>query len=159
LLGKRDDAANIDHGGGVLESDLAQAIERYHESTGAFITGDPEPQKRFWSRRDDVTLANPLGPPVRGWSEVERTMERAASAIREGERPSYERVSEYATSDLAYILEIEHARAKFGGSDQFATISLRATTVWRREEEGWKIALRHADPITTPRSMDSLLVQ
>ncbi len=34
-------------------------------------------------------------------------MERAASQLREGEPTRFERISDYATADLAYILEIE----------------------------------------------------
>ncbi len=52
-----------------MESDLAQTIEHYYETIAAVLTGDAEPQKDLCSRRDDVTLANPLGPPARGWSE------------------------------------------------------------------------------------------
>ena len=40
-------------------SDLAQFIQQYHHSIDAIVRGDPEPQKRLWSRGDDVTLANP----------------------------------------------------------------------------------------------------
>src|SRR5215211_3102748 len=40
-------------------SDFAQVIEEYHRTIDAIVTGDPEPQKRLWSRGDDVTLANP----------------------------------------------------------------------------------------------------
>ncbi len=39
----------------------------------------------MFSRRDDVTLANLYGPPVRGWDQAETTMERAASLYRDGE--------------------------------------------------------------------------
>ena len=31
-----------------------------------FVKGNPEPAKELFSRKDDVTLANPLGPPARG---------------------------------------------------------------------------------------------
>jgi hypothetical protein len=51
-------------------SDLEQFIERYHRALDAFVQGDPEPVQQLFSRRDDVTLANPLGPAVRGWSQV-----------------------------------------------------------------------------------------
>lgn len=54
-------------------SDLGQFTEQYHRAIGAFAGGDPEPVKKLFSRRDDVTLANPLGPPVRGWSQVEQS--------------------------------------------------------------------------------------
>src|SRR5688572_13146857 len=129
-------------------SDLAQAIEQYHRALDAFVKGDPEPDKQLFSRRDNVTLANPLGPPAHGWNRVEETMERAASLLRDGEPIAFERISEYATADLAYIVEIERTQVKLGGAAEAAHTSLRATTIFRREDDGWKIVHRHADPIT-----------
>jgi hypothetical protein len=38
--------------------------EMYRASVEAFIQGDPAATKLLWSRRDDVTLANPLGKIV-----------------------------------------------------------------------------------------------
>ena len=140
-------------------SDLAQVIEQYHQALDAFVKGDPEPAKKLFSRRDDVTLANPLGPPARGWTQVEQTMERAASHYREGEPTSFERISDYATADLAYILEIERVRTKVGGADEMAPVSLRATSIFRREDGDWTIVHRHADPITAPRPIESVLEQ
>jgi hypothetical protein len=46
----------------MAQSELAQVIEEYHRTIDAIVTGDPEPQKRLWSRGDDVTLANPSAP-------------------------------------------------------------------------------------------------
>ena len=140
-------------------SDLAQVIEEYHRALEAFVKGDPEPNKKLFSRRDDVTLANPLGPPARGWNQVETTLDRAASLLREGEATRFERISEYATADLAYILEIERTRAKVGGADEMSPISLRVTTIFRREDDGWRIVHRHADPITSPRPIESAVEQ
>ncbi len=119
----------------------------------------PEPQKRLFSRSDDATLANPLGPPARGWSQIVETLERAASQLREGEAVRFEGISHYGTADLAYMLEIERVRVKVGGSNEFAPVSLRVTTIFRREDGEWKIVHRHADPITTPRPPASILEQ
>ncbi len=47
----------------MLESDLAAAIEQDRQALDALLTGDAEPKKRMLSWRDDVTLADPLGPP------------------------------------------------------------------------------------------------
>jgi ketosteroid isomerase-like protein len=140
-------------------SDLAQVIEQYHRAVFAFVQGDPEPYKKLSSRRGDVTLANPLGPPARGWNQVEEALDRAASQLRGGEPIRSERISEVVTADLAYTLEIERTRIKAGGSDKIAPISLRVTTVFRREDGEWRIVHRHADPITSPRSLESLLQQ
>ena len=139
--------------------DLAQMIEAYQRSLDAFVQGDPELQKPLWSRRDDVTLANPLGPPALGWEQVEKAMDDAASQIREGEPVRIERLSGYETPDLAYSLVIQGTRAKMGGSIEMADISLRVTTIFRREEGEWKIVHRHADPITTTRPPESVLQQ
>jgi ketosteroid isomerase-like protein len=140
-------------------SDLAQFIEQYHQSIDAIVRGDPEPQMRLWSRGDDVTLANPLGPPVRGWDRVKEHLERAAASAREGEPLSYERIAEYATAELGYNVELERTRAKFDGADEMTPISLRVTTIFRREDGEWRIVHRHADALTGPRSAASVAEQ
>lgn len=141
----------------MFQDDLEQVIEGYHRGVEAFVTGDPEPQKRLWSRRPDVTLANPLGPPARGWEQVELAADRAAAQIREGEPIRFERISGDASEDFAYILEFERTRAKLGGGDQAVPISLRVTTIFRREDGAWRIVHRHADPITSPRPVEAVI--
>lgn len=140
-----------------MGSDLEELLEQYHRALGAVIKGDPSPQERLWSRREDVTLANPLGPPARGWTEVSSTLRRAVSQLSDGEVLAFERISGYSDDDLAYILEIERCRVKVGGARELAPSSLRVTTIFRREEDGWKILHRHADPITTPRPVESVV--
>ena len=138
-------------------ADLGQFIEQYHRALDALVQGDPEPVQQLFSRRDDVTLANPLGPAVRGWSQVAEATARAASQIREGEPVAFEIISEYATEDLAYNLELEKVRAKNVVTGEFGDISLRVTTIYRREDGEWKIVHRHADPISAPRPIESIL--
>ena len=53
-------------------ADFDDAVERYHLAMGEFLKGNPEPVKELWSHRDDVSLANPYGPPVRGWEQGPR---------------------------------------------------------------------------------------
>jgi ketosteroid isomerase-like protein len=111
-----------------------------------------------WSRGDDVTLANPsvrrcgLGPGrgAFGTGSVDGPRGRA-SPIRKH--------SEYSTGDLGYNLELEWTRAKFGGAAEMTPVSLRATTIFRREEGEWKIVYRHADPITTTQPAESVIQQ
>ena len=114
------------------------------------------PQERLWSRRDDVTLANPFGPPARGWNEVSNTLRHAVSQLSDGEVLGCERISGSSGGDLAYILEIERSRLQVGGAPEPSHASLRATTIFRCEEDGWKILHRHADPITMPRPVESV---
>jgi ketosteroid isomerase-like protein len=137
--------------------DLEEVLEQYHRSLEAVAKGDPSPQERLWSRRDDVTLANPLGPPARGWTEVSTALRNAVSQLSDGEVLGIEQISGSSSGDLAYVLELERFRVKVGGAHELANSSLRSTTIFRREEDGWKIVHRHADPITTPRPIESVV--
>jgi ketosteroid isomerase-like protein len=139
--------------------DLDQLIERSHLALVEIVNGNPEPLKEMYSHRDDVTLANPFGPPVRGWNEAARTMERAASNYRDGEIIGFENVAKYVTSELAYIVEVERYRAKVGGSEDITPVTLRVTSILRPEGGTWKIVHRHADPITTPQPAESVIQQ
>jgi hypothetical protein len=65
-------------------------LEEYHRAGREITNGNPEVYKSLYSRRDDVTLANPFGPPARGWSEVSATLDRAAANYRDGEVLGFE---------------------------------------------------------------------
>jgi ketosteroid isomerase-like protein len=137
--------------------DLDKVIEQYHLAAAEFVKGNPEPAKKLFSRREDVTLANPQGPAVRGWEQVAQTMERAAAARRDGEAISFEIVAKYVTPELAYVVEVERFEAKVGGREDVTPFALRATMIFRPEEGTWKVVHRHADPITTARSAESMI--
>ena len=137
--------------------DLDELIERYQLALGEFVKGDAEPAKELFSRKDDVTLANPLGPPARGWDEVTKTIEHAASTIRDGEILGFEIVSKLVTPELAYVVWIERVEAKMGGSDDLTPFALRVTMIFRPEDGEWKVVHRHADPITTARPAESVI--
>jgi ketosteroid isomerase-like protein len=136
--------------------DFDEVVEQCQLALGEFVKGNPEPMQMMFSHQEDVTLANPFGPPARGWEQVGATMERAASNFRDGE-VSFEIVAKYVTPELAYIVEMERAKAKVGGREDIAPIALRVTMIFRPEEGTWKVVHRHADPITTPQPAESVV--
>jgi ketosteroid isomerase-like protein len=111
----------------------------------------------LFSHREDVSLNNPFTPPAHGWEQVAGTMERAASNFRDGEIVGFETIEKHATAEFAYLVRVERARAKVGGSEDIAPIALRVTMIFRPEEGTWKIVHRHADPITTAQPAESIL--
>jgi ketosteroid isomerase-like protein len=137
--------------------DVDELIERYHLALGEFVIGDPEPVKELFSHKDDVTLANPLGPPALGGDEVAKTIEHAASTIRDGEIIGFEIMSKLVTPELAYVLEIERQEAKMGANDEATPFALRVTMIFRPDEGEWKVVHRHADPITTSQPAESVI--
>jgi ketosteroid isomerase-like protein len=137
--------------------DVDELIEQDQLALGEFMKGNPEPQKKLFSHREDVTLANPLFPVGRGWEQVAETQERAAANFRDGQLTGFEIVARYVTPELAYTVEVERAKAKVGGREDIAPIALRATMIFRPEDGVWKVVHRHADPITTPQPAESVL--
>ena len=139
------------------EDNVEELLEQFDLATRGFLKGNPGPLKKVYSHRHDVTLANPLGPPVRGWEQVAATLEHAASQVQDGEIVGFENVAKYVTPELAYIVEVERYKAKVGGGEKLAPISLRVTSIYRREDGVWKIVHRHADPITTAQPAESVI--
>ena len=138
-------------------NDVDELIERYQLGLGDFMKGDPEPVKELFSHREDVTLANPLGPPAHGWDEVGATIEHAASQFRDGRLVGVEIVEKRVTPEFAYTLWLEHAEGKVGGREDIVPATLRVTMIYRPEEGGWKVVHRHADPISTPQPAESVI--
>src|SRR5215204_1401322 len=94
--------------------DFDEVLERLRLAMGEFQKGNPKPIQELFSHRDDVTLANPLGPaspeigPVaHGWEQVARTQEHAASQFTDGQLMSTETVAKYVTAELACVVHIE----------------------------------------------------
>ena len=137
--------------------DLDQLIERFQRALNEFLKGNPEPSKEMFSHREDVSLANPFGPPARGWEQVAVTMERAASNLRDGEIVAFENIAKYVTPELAYTVWLERQQAKVSGREDISPFALRVTMIYRREESTWKVVHRHADPITTPQPAGSVI--
>jgi ketosteroid isomerase-like protein len=137
--------------------DVDRLIEQYQLALHEFVKGNPEPVKGLFSHREDVTLANPLGPPAHGWEQVTETIEQAASNIRDGEISGFDVISKLTTSELAYAVWIERQKAKMGARQDVTPVDLRVTMIFRPENGEWKVVHRHADPITTARSAESVI--
>ena len=45
--------------------DVDKLIAQYQLALGEFMKGNPKPAQNPFSHREDVSLANPYGPPVR----------------------------------------------------------------------------------------------
>ena len=137
--------------------DFDEVVEQYHLALGEFLKGNSEPVKKLWSHKEDVSLANPYGPPVRGWDEAAKTIEHASSLRSDGEFLGFEIVAKYVTAELAYVVQIERAEAKIGASEEITPYAVRSTMIFRPEDGEWKVVHRHADPITTAQPAESVI--
>ena len=137
--------------------DFDRLIEQNHQMLGEFIRGNIEPAKKFFSHREDVTLANPFFPVACGWQNVLATLERAILNFKDGQLVGFDPVAKNATPDLAYTVEVERFKAKVGGGKDVSPVAIRVTSIFRPEEGVWKLVHRHADPITSPQPAESVI--
>jgi len=132
-----------------MSDDIDELIGRYHAAMTPFAKGDPEPVKVMYSRADDVMLANPFGPAVRGWAAASQRLDFASSRMHDGEVTRFDEVARYQSGDLLVLHETEHWRSRIADRDDVEPWQLRVTTTFRQEDGEWRVVHRHADPIST----------
>jgi ketosteroid isomerase-like protein len=111
----------------------------------------------LYSRREDITLGNPFGGFGLGREAVVEQLERAAAHYRDGETTGFETVMQLVSAELAYTVEIERFKAKVGDRPDLTDLALRVTCVYRREDNGWKLVHRHADPSVSLQPAESVV--
>lgn len=134
-----------------------KAIEASHRALDEIARGNLDAFIDLYSDREDATVANPYGPPARGRDEIEQAGRRAAANYREGRAIGFENFATFVSGSLGYTVEIERFETKVAGSDELTTVSLRVTSIFRLEDDTWKLLHRHADPITTLRPGESVI--
>ncbi len=131
---------------------LEDAIAQNHAALDAMVKGDSTGYVGLLSDRDDVSWGNPFGPFARGRKNVEATLASAAARMRGGRATDADHIATYKADNLAVVVEVEHAETIMaGGADTLSPAALRVTSVYRLEDDAWKLVHRHADPITTSR--------
>lgn len=137
--------------------DFDEALEQYNSALREFVKGSSESLKKPFSHRGDVTVSGGFGGYFRGWEQVERNTEMAASRFIDGIVTGFENVTKYATPELAYTLDIERFNAKLAGKGDMVPVALRVTSIFRHEDGSWKLVHRHGDPITAVRAAESIV--
>jgi ketosteroid isomerase-like protein len=146
------------------QAGLGHVVDAYRDALRRYVRGDSEATLGFFSDRDDVTLANPMGPAVRGPAAVAEAARRAGANFGpdgplhfDEVSSSFDEVSRVFTPELAYVVQVERHEGRVSGRDEPVVNALRTTLVFRREDGAWRMVHRHADPITTERPVETVL--
>jgi ketosteroid isomerase-like protein len=125
-----------------LMAEVRAFIGRCHEALTHQSQGRPEPFLELWSRADDVTIMAAIGGYHVGFDAVSGLLS-AASKTQSFDSWSADNLVTYVADDLAFSVELEHYGRVVDGEDRGMT--LRATQIYRREDERWRIVHRHGD--------------
>jgi ketosteroid isomerase-like protein len=130
------------------DSSLQSFLPQFDAGINGFINGDPTLWKKNASHRDDVTIMGGWGGLAKGWTKVDPWYDWAAARFKEsGAKVNIEYISSEVSGNLAYTATIERSEALVVGQDKPASMSLRVTHVFRKEDGVWKLIHRHADPL------------
>jgi ketosteroid isomerase-like protein len=133
------------------QQDFDEAVKQYNMAMSDFFKGNPEPINNFYSRSDEISLAQLSGPFVLGRKNVTDTASCNAMKYREGADTTFETLAKYVTLKFAYTVQVERARVKIGGSTEVSSLALRVTSIFRREDGVWKLLHRHVDSNVFPQ--------
>ncbi|MFH5925624.1 YybH family protein [Roseomonas xinghualingensis] len=115
-------------------------------SNAALMRGDVDAYVKLVTLSDDFTLMSPFGgTPSRGPEYTPERMAAMGSFFRNG-KLQMEMVEAYGSQDMVVLAFIEHAHVEVGGLPA-QDWDLRVTLVYRREQDGWRLVHRHADPL------------
>ena len=123
---------------------LEWVLPRMKSADTALHNGDPTGRIAMWSRTDPVTV---FGNAVSatGWDKIEPLFEGLGKLFSHCASFEVEVIAAAAGADLAYVVAIERTTASIAGRDP-APYVLRVTSIFRREDDEWKVVHRHADP-------------
>jgi ketosteroid isomerase-like protein len=130
-----------------------ELVDHWSAAAQAYLDGDLRTYARLAGHTPDYTLTPPNGgDPRRGFDASDDAVAWTARNFRGGS-VDLEVFASYVAGDLAVLVAVERQHAEVGDlpSQEW---SLRITLVFRREAGVWRLAHRHADPLTRPIDPD-----
>jgi ketosteroid isomerase-like protein len=120
------------------------ASNQFYTALNQLFTGDMAPMEAVWSHRKDVTYMGPAGGFRVGWDAVRKDWASQA-AMKLGGSIKPRQVKITAGRDLATVSNMEVGSNVIGGKK--SVVSLRATSIYRKENGQWKMIGHHTDLI------------
>ena len=135
------------HAGAQTRAEFEAFFDKVTGAETELVRGRAEPLKALWSRAADITLFGVSGGRGdHGWDQVGRRLDWASTQYSEGSL-TIERIASYIDGNLGYVVQREKVRFKVPGHTQESILEIRATWIFRRERDGWRIIHRHADSL------------
>ncbi len=124
------------------DAEAAEFLEQCHVALGQHTGGNPKPYLELWSHADDVSLMGGVGGHQVGIAAVTELLTAAAQTLNYTTWNADTLVADFGET-LGFTVELEHLTRQIDGETE--EMSLRATTVYRREDGAWRVVHRHGD--------------
>jgi ketosteroid isomerase-like protein len=126
-----------------LLSSSTRTLMRRSLRLNAVFAGDLAPMKEVWSHADDITYMGPDGGFQKGWNQVLANWQKQASLSLGGKVEPSDIVMNVG-KDIAVCHDLEKGQNK-GKDGKALIVSIRATNIFRKEGDKWKMIGHHTD--------------
>jgi ketosteroid isomerase-like protein len=126
--------------------EAADFIDECHRALRQHTGGNPRPYLELWSQAKDVSLMGGVGGHQVGIHDVTELLTAAAKTL-DYETWEAENLVTGFDDTLGFTVELERLTRQIDGETE--QMSLRATTIYRREDGAWKVIHRHGDNLIT----------
>jgi ketosteroid isomerase-like protein len=116
-----------------------------YEAELALHNGDSAPRRAVWSRNEPVSILGALRN-AHGQQELDELFALLEQTFSDCTSHAFELQAYDVVGNMAYTAGLEHTTVSMNGEP--GSYTLRATQVYRREGDEWKVAHRHADMVT-----------
>lgn len=134
---------------------VTELTERARTANDCLMRGDIAGYRRAIEVTADFTLMDPFGGSPSGPPADDAHWARIAALFREGRDTRFDLVTSYASRDMVVLVANEYAHVAFGPLPA-QPWSLRVTLVFRREDSSWRLAHRHADPLSASPGLEQV---
>jgi ketosteroid isomerase-like protein len=142
----------------MTQEDIAQILSLTEAAGVAWMRGDwVGGYGALLTHQSDASIYGPFGgPAVVGTDSWASRGSAAVRQFRNGES-RLTLVQAHASGDLLVLVLLEEQAGEIAGGERHPW-SLRVTQVYRREDGGWRVIHRHADPLVQLRTMEETLL-
>jgi ketosteroid isomerase-like protein len=127
-----------------MSTSLEAASAEFYAALNAMLGGDVEPMLALWSHADDITYMSPFGELLTGWEPVRASWQAQADAHLGGSVRA-EEVRLVEGAGLGFAVGFERGEVHVEG--RATAVDIRATSLYRHEDGGWRMIGHHTDPL------------
>jgi hypothetical protein len=128
-------------------------LRRFEDANTAFVNGDASLWMPLVSCSEQTSIFGGFGGHEVGWSRIgPRYAWASAQFSPSGTTVEFEYLEKHVGVETAYTVAIERCTVRHLSRLEAVPHVLRATMVFRKEDDDWKIAHRHADPLNPKAS-------
>lgn len=124
-------------------SGVRAASDAFYAALNEMFSGNTAPMKAVWSHESDVTQLGPMGGRITGWNAVGAEWRREGG-LKLGGAVTAEHVQVVAGPCMGYTVTEEVGRNMTADGEP-VEVRFRATNVFRKERDGWKMVHHHTD--------------